>query len=300
MFRLCVFLGSLLLAAISISTAGLAADPGELRFTLESRDGGNAQVGFDLQENDGRHRNRWNTNSTMPVRDLNGLAPGDLIGGGSRPLRFALVREAGRLDCAGSGGNGRGSGRCRFTADPAFLALLAQAGIRAPDQRNAFGMVILDIRRDLVTAVRDARYRNATAGDLTGLAALGVTPAYIRELDRRGYRPDSLNDLTAFKALGVTPAYVDGLSRAGFGRIAPDAVVQMKALGVTPDYLAQLRGAGYAPLKGDEVVQMKAMGITAADVARFRQRYGRVEVARLVEAKALGFRDGVGRVDWRR
>lgn len=288
MFRLCVFLGSLLLAAISISTAGFASDLGELRFTLESRSGGNVQMGFGLDQRDGRRRERTDTNWTTPMRDLIGLSPGDLLGGGSRPLRFAIAREAGRADCAGTGGNGRGAGRCTFVPNPAYQALLAQAGIPTPDQREYFGLFLLDVRRDLILAVRDAHYRRPDAGELTALAALGVTPAYIRELDRIGYKPDKLNDLTAFKALGVTPAYVGALTRSGFGRLAPDAIVQLKALGVTPDYLGQLRAAGYAPFRADEVVQMKALGITADDYARFRSAHGRVAVDQLVQAKALG------------
>jgi hypothetical protein len=234
MFRLFVFLGSLLLTFVSISTAGFAADLDELRFTLAASSSNTGQVRFSLDESDGNNRHRITTNTSMPARDLIGLAPGDLLARGNRPLRFALVREAGRADCAGTGGEGRGAGRCRFAPDASFMTLLAQAGVAAPSRREAFGMVLLNVRRELVAAVRDAGYRNPTASELTGLAALGVTPAYIRELDRRGYRPDRLGDLTAFKALGVTPEYVDGLVRAGFGRIPPDEIVQLKALGVTP------------------------------------------------------------------
>lgn len=293
MFRLFVFLGSLLLAFVSISTAGFAADLGELRFALASSGRNMAQVRFSLDEADGDNRHRVSTDTTMPARDLIGLAPGDLLGRGSRPLRFALVREAGRADCAGTGGEGRGAGRCRFVPDASFMALLAQAGVRSTGRREAFGMLLLNVRRELVMAVRDAGYRNPTASELTGLAALGVTPAYIRELDRRGYKPDRLGDLTAFKALGVTPEYVDGLVRAGFGRIAPDEIVQLKALGVSPAYLGQLRTAGYAPFRSSEVVQMRALGVTPADYARFRQAYGRVDVDRLIQAKALGFADRI-------
>jgi hypothetical protein len=291
MFRLFVFLGSVLLTFVSISTAGFAADLGELRFTLSASSASSAQVGFDLTEVDGRHRERVTNNSTMPVRDLIGLVPGELLGRGNRPLRFALVRESGRADCAGAGGEGRASGRCTFTPDGDFQADLAQAGIAPPSRREAFGMMLLNVRRELVAAVRDAGYRNPTVNELTGLAALGITPTYIRELDQRGYRPNRLGDPTAFKALGVTPEYVDGLVRAGFGRIAPDEIVQLKALGVSPAYLAQLRAVGYAPFRSSEVVQMRALGITASDYARFRQAHGRVDVDRLVQAKALGFVD---------
>lgn len=292
MVRFLLFIGSLLLAFISISSAGFAAEIGELRFALSLSPGNNGQVRFRVDEADGgRDRHSVDTSSTMPARDLIGLAPQQLLGPGSRPLRFALVRDAGRLDCGGSGGEGRGSGRCLFSADQRFTAMLRQFGVRTDNRRELLGMMLLNVTRDLVLTVRQAGYVGATGNDLAGLAALGVTPAYIRELDRRGYRPDHLSDLTAFKALGVTPEYVDALVRAGFGRIPPREIVQLKALGVSPDYLAQLRSAGYAPFRSSEVAQMRALGVTPADYARFRRVHGTVEVNKLVEAKALGLVD---------
>ena len=48
MFRLFVFIGSLLLTLVSISTAGLAAELGELLFTLTAATASSAQVGFDI------------------------------------------------------------------------------------------------------------------------------------------------------------------------------------------------------------------------------------------------------------
>lgn len=289
MLRLFVFLGSVLLAAISIGTAGLAADLGELRFAIaSSTKAGQVRLELDDSDSGGGDRHRASTTSNVPERDLVGLAPDGFLAPGNRPLKFALIRAAGRADCLGAGGNGRGAGRCRFTADPSFMALVTQAGVRTVSSREAVGMLLVGVSRELVAAVRDAHYPNPTASELTGLAALGVTSDYIRDLDRRGYKPDKLGDLTAFKALGVTPEYVDGLVHAGFGRLAPADIVPLKALGVTPRYLAQLRAAGYAPFRSSEVVQMAALGVTPADFALFQASHGRVDVDRLVQAKALG------------
>ena len=158
------------------------------------------------------------------------------------------------------------------------MTLLAQAGVAAPSRREAFGMVLLNVRRELVAAVERKGLEDAR-GNYKIVARIFICPSEDAA--------DRLGDLTAFKALGVTPEYVDGLVRAGFGRIPPDEIVQLKALGVTPAYLAQLRAAGYAPFRSSEVVQMRALGVTPADYARFRHAYGRVDVDRLGDPVAL-------------
>jgi hypothetical protein len=289
MRRTFIFLASILLTFVSISTAGFAADLGELRFELNATRNASDRVRLTLREE--QDRKNWRngmTNSTIAIRDLVGLAPSQLFAGGNTPLRFALVRDAGRADCVGVGGKGQGAGRCRFSPDPRFMALLRSHGIAQPNQSQAFGMLLLSVRRELVEALGAARYPAPTVGELTGLAALQVTPEYIRDLARRGYRPDRVGDLTSFKALGIDPDYIDGMSRAGFGRLPADTIVQLKALGVSPDYVAALRRAGYAPLRAGEVVQMKAMGITPADFANFRRAGLNLSVTKMVQAKALG------------
>ncbi len=289
MRRIFIFLASVLLTLVSISTAGFAADLGELRFVLSANRNAPERVQLTLRER--QDRKNWSsgmTNSEIATRDLVGLAPSQLFAGGNTPLRFALVRDAGRADCVGAGRHGQGAGTCRFSPDPRFLALLRSNGIAHPDRREAFVMLLLGVRRELVEALGAARYPAPTVGELTGLAALQVTPEYIRDLGRRGYRPDRVGDLTSFKALGINPDYIDGMSRAGFGRLPADSIVQLKALGVSPDYVAALSRAGYAPLRAGEVVQMKAMGITPADFANFRRAGPRLSVAKMVQAKALG------------
>jgi hypothetical protein len=289
MTRIFIFLSSVMLTLASFSTAGSASDLGELRFALSATANAPDRVQLTLrEEQDRNNRGSGMTNSQFAARDLVGLAPGQLFTRGNTPLRFALVRDAGRADCAGVGGHGQGSGSCRFSPDPQFLALLRSHGIAQPDRREAFGMMLLGVRRDLVEALGAARYPSPTIGELTGLAALRVTPEYIRDLASRGYRPDRLGDLTSFKALGISPDYIDRMSRAGFGRIPASTLVQFKALGVSPDYVAGLRRAGYAPLRANEVVQMKAMGITAADFANFRRAGLNLSVDKMVQAKALG------------
>ena len=118
MNRFLAFLFAVLIASITISSACVAQPSDWIRFTLQPQ-GGNDRLkaSFD-RETDGRNDNHWS----------DGLKPSELIGlnltgfyqAGSRPLTFAIVREAGRLDCAGNGGGSFANGNCRFAANPAF------------------------------------------------------------------------------------------------------------------------------------------------------------------------------------
>ncbi len=82
----------------------------------------------------GNESSNWSTGYS--VSELQGLAGAQLAARVANPVRFALVRDAGRLDCSGSAGNRAGSGTCRFSADEGFAAFLQSRGIGRPDLSN--------------------------------------------------------------------------------------------------------------------------------------------------------------------
>src|SRR4029453_9069493 len=126
MNRCVAFLLALLFASLSVSSACVAAPSDLIGFTLAGRGNREIQASF---ENEGRGAggNHWST-GVMPSQ-LIGFDIAGFRGAGTRPLRFALAREAGRLDCSGQGGGSHASGNCTFTADPAFTDLLVRRGI---------------------------------------------------------------------------------------------------------------------------------------------------------------------------
>src|SRR4051812_36560107 len=156
MNRCLAFMCALLFAFVSVSSACMAAPSDWIRFNLDAqRDRSEFHASF-RGESGGRDDNNWSS----------GFKPSELIGldlnafhtAGSRPVRFALVREAGRLDCAGTGGSSRASGNCGFTADPAFTQLLVSHGIGRPSREQALALMSLDVRRALIDAAAAARY----------------------------------------------------------------------------------------------------------------------------------------------
>ena len=252
---------AMLCAFVTVSSACMAQNPDWVRFSLEQqrKNPGKIQASF-RQDRDGRHRNNWST-GFMPS-ELIGLEVSSFRAAGTRPLHFAIAREAGRLDCNGNGGNSYASGNCRFTANAQFAQLLASRGIGRPTRDEMFALMAVDARRDVIDAVAQARYPTPTISDLTALAALDVDGRYIREMAQAGYRPRSISSLIEFKALNITPQWIGGFARIGYANLPGDGLVQMKALNITPEFVAGYQRLGYRNLPVSTLVQLKALNIT--------------------------------------
>lgn len=251
---------ALLFAFVSISSACMAAPSDWVAFDLEGKSN-RSEIEATFHRDRGHNDdNRWS----------NGFKPSELIGldvagfysAGSKPLRFAVVREAGRLDCAGSGGAARGAGNCRLTADPSFLRLLSSRGIARPSRDDEFGLVALDVRRSLVEAVAAAHFPTPSIGNLLAMTAVGVTGNYIGELAHAGYRPRTIDTLVQFKALDISPAWIGGLAHLGYANLPSDDLMQLKALDISPDFISGFDRIGYGRLPVDKLVELKALGIT--------------------------------------
>jgi hypothetical protein len=263
------FVAALLMTAISVSSACAASSAIPMQFTIEPRnDAGKVHIRIE-RERHGRWESNWET--SFPVGELAGLDVAALNSPGTRPIRFALIREAGRVDCAGTGGNQMAHGSCTFTADENFRRFLAEHNIAAPSEEDSFGLVALNVRRNLVTALEQARYPTPSVEKLIELTAVGATPAYISQLASQGYRPNSLEGLVEFAALKITPEFIGSFARAGYANLPPDDLVQLKALNITPEFIAGFERLGYGRLPVDTLVQLKALDITPDYVRAVQQ-----------------------------
>jgi hypothetical protein len=281
---------ALCLAAISVSSACIAQPSELIRFTLETERGGAGQIKASFRDEVRDHdQNSWSTD--FRASDFAGLDLPGFRGAGTRPLHFSVVREAGRLDCAGNGGGGMAIGNCSFTADAGFAQLLAARGIGRPTREQAFGLMAVNARRELVDGIAAANYPAPSIDDLMGLAALGVDGRYIHEMAQGGYRPRAIHTLIEFKALGITPAWIGGFARMGYANIPADDLIQLKALDVTPEFVAGFDRIGYGRLPAETLVQLKALDITPEFArAAIGSRNARPPVQDLVEMKVLGRR----------
>lgn len=289
MIRLFAFLAAMLVSLVAISSA-TASEAETIHFRLEPsrHEPGRVHASFSSFRGGDRH-NHWSTD--LAQNELPGLDLNRLRIQGNQPLHFALAREAGRLDCAGTGGRSMASGDCRFTADAGFTNYLMSRGMRRPTQNESFSMMAVNVRRDIVEALHSARYPVPTSDNLISLTAVGVDGAYISGLARVGYRPADLDTLLQFRALGITPTWIASFVRHGLGKMDPDELVQLKALDITGDYIAGFERVGYRNLSADDLVQLKALGVTPEYAAAVRRGMSEFPTPdRLVELKAIGFR----------
>ena len=281
---------ALILASLSVSSACFAQAGDWVHFTLEAQHTSDGRIRASFSSEDrGRHENNWST-AFMPS-DLVGLEVSSFHAPGTRALHFAVVREAGRLDCTGKGGENYAAGNCAFVENPAFTQLLVERGIGRPTREQAFGLVAVNARRELIDAIAAARYPTPGIDDLMALAALKVDSGYISQMAQAGYRPQSIHRLIEFKALGITPQWIQGFVRVGYANLPGDGLVQMRALGITPDYIAGFQRIGYRSLPVETLVQLKALDITPQFVASIAgDGHAMPSADQLVQLKMFGKR----------
>ena len=213
-----------------------AASVGQIEWTIE-RDGSSA----DASRVQLTIETRWAPNSRStwsndrPISDLQGLAPAQVTGARG-PVRFALVREAGRLDCGGTAGDFRGSGTCSFSPDAGFAAYLQGKGIGTPDPEDSYSLMMSGVGRPLVEALDSIGYVRPNVDQLVAMGIHGVSDDYVRGLAGSGYRLKSADDLVAFKIHGVSLDYVRELAAIGpqLSHLDADDLVSMRIHGVSP------------------------------------------------------------------
>jgi hypothetical protein len=289
MNRLLAFICALLLAFLTLSSACVAQSAEWVHFTLEPERSNPARIHASFRSQSAGRDNNWS--SGFAPSELVGLDVPSFRGSGTRPLRFAIIREAGRLDCTGNGGGNHAGGNCHFTSDPAFTQLLISRGIGRPTNDQAFGLMAVNARREVIDAVAAAHYPTPTIDNLMALSALGVDGRYINGMAHAGYRPQSIQKLIEFKALGVTPDWIAGFARVGYANVPGDGLVQLRALRVTPEYIAGFQRIGYRELPVNSLVQLKALDITPEFVRSVVQPGTPMPpIDRLVEMKMFGRR----------
>jgi len=286
MTRMLAFIAALLLTAITVSSACVASTQVPLQFTIVPRQGASeVHVRFERNRN-GHYENNWE--SSFRAADLAGLDLAALNSAGTRPIRFTIAREAGRIDCAGTGGNQMARGTCTMTPDAEFARFLADRGIKRPTEDETFGLIALNVHRSLVTTLAQAHYPTPTVDKLIELTAVEATPAYIDALSREGYRPQTLDDLVEFAALKITPQFIGSFARAGYGNLPPDELVQLKAMEITPEFIAGFERIGYRHLPVDTLVQLKALDVTPEFVRTVQKGNALPSPEHLVEIRAVG------------
>ena len=148
-----------------------------------------------------------------------------------------------------------------------------------------------DIENRVAVRWNEKALRAGQSDNALALRLLGGTPEYIASLRAASPQlarvPD--DELIPLVALGVSPAYIRELAAAGQRNLGVDELTEAKALGIRGDYVRSLAGAGYGNLSIEQLGELRAIGVTAADIQRFRRAgHKRLSVDDLVELKAMG------------
>lgn len=266
----------------SIDRDGARRDDGKVQLTLRAR-----WVARNYNSN-------WS--SGFALSELRGFNPHQLAASSSAPVRFALVREAGRIDCAGNAGHRAGHGTCGFIPEAGFAAELARRGIGRPSADRLFALAMSGVGRSHLDALAAGHYPKPTLDELTALGIHGATPAYIRAIATANPRMRGLDagDLVAFRIHGVTPDLLRAHAALSDGPLDADDVTAMAIHGVTPAFIAELVRLGYRRVAAADLVQMRIFGVTPAFIRSARDRRGTLPSAgELVQLRLFGDRGRV-------
>ena len=196
----------------------IAADPVEWEISSRT-DSGRDNVYLDLRMHS-RHGGRMNSSNQVPLATLDGLSSSSLISPEPSPVSFAIVREAGRLDCTGEVSRGAGTGTCDFTADPAFTAALAARNIETPNDHELFVLTTTDARIGTIDALASEGYDGLDLDDFLAVTIHGVNGAQIEDLAAAGVR--NVHVVTGDGTLGLPDhAPFDAIVAAAAGPDVP-------------------------------------------------------------------------------
>lgn len=294
MTRIALLLTAVAATACTASTAapGKADDRplGTINWTIErdqqGRDG-KVQLGFRTGEGSG-NSSHWS--SSYVLADLRGLSHAQLDGS-VQPVRFALVREAGSLDCSGNAGNRVGSGTCGFSADAAFAARLASAGIGRPTVRQAYNLTLAKVGQELIDELGRHGYDKPDVDGLVGMGIHGVTASYVRDIAAAGYRLGKAEGLVKFRIFGIDARFISEMAAIGpqFRSLSAEDLVQFKIFGVKPELARAYSELGYATLDARDLVKMQIHGVSPAFVSEMAALgYHAIPAEKLVQLRIHG------------
>jgi hypothetical protein len=259
--------------------ASLNKDSSKIQLNLERRTqrGGRNQMG-----------------QSYDFAELQGLSREQALNGG--PVKFSLVREAGRIDCEGTFQNGKGSGTFSFTANPTFISAMKSRGFdfEADSKRRENDD---DYREDRLFAATTLNVTTALADDLTSAfgkldiedlfkaAIFKVDSQFAREMKASGFENLGMEELVKARIFKIDAAFVRQVSDMGFQKEPFESLVKMQIFKVTPEFIAEVRGEGLTNLQVEELVKLRIFKIDGQFIRDAKADGVPLEVERLVQRR---------------
>jgi hypothetical protein len=246
-----LFVRAAICALVSAALAQSQEWDREWRLRPSSRSG---YVHFSIEQT--KPGSRWNHSSDVPLDRFRGLSTQALATGG--PAKFEYVRDAGRLVCEGHFTSNRGIGTFQFVPNQQFASELRRLGYEAPEEKDLFSMVMMDVSVEFARGVKNANVPASTK-QLLEMRIHGVSLDYIQQMRAAGYTTLTAKDYVEMRIHGVTPELVSELKKAGYD-IPAKQVVEMRIHGVSPEYIRELNAYGLRP-SAKEVVELRIHGV---------------------------------------
>ncbi|HEX2270281.1 MAG TPA: hypothetical protein VHH35_12125 [Pyrinomonadaceae bacterium] len=260
--------------------ASLNKDKSKIQLNLERRTqrGGRNQMG-----------------QSYDFAELQGLSREQALSGG--PVRFSLVREAGRIDCEGSFQDGKGSGTFTFTPNPAFISAMKSRGFdfeadskrrHDDDDGDRDDRLFAATALNVTTALADdltAAFGKLDINDLFKAAIFKVDSQFAREMKASGFENLGMEELVKARIFKVDAAFVKQVSDMGFQKEPFESLVKMQIFKVTPEFIAEVRNEGFTNIQVEDIVKFRIFKIDGQFIREAKADGVPLEVERLVQRK---------------
>jgi hypothetical protein len=116
-----------------------------------------------------------------------------------------------------------------------------------PSFERLVEMGALGIKPAYIKELKDAGLSDLTWDEVMGLRSLGIKPEYVRDVRDLLGEDVSADEIMQLGGLGVSSSYIEELKDVGLDRLSVDQVTELAALGIRADYVREMRDAGLGP-----------------------------------------------------
>ena len=257
--------------------ASINKDNSKINLSLERRSdrGGHSQMG-----------------QTYEFSDFQGLQRETAVNGG--PVKFSLVREAGRIDFEGNFENGKGSGTFNFTGNPSFVSAMKSRGFdfeersngrRDNDEDRLFAATTLNVTTALADDLNSLGFGKLNVDDLFKAAIFKIDSTFAREMKASGFENLGMEELVKARIFKIDAGFVRQVAQMGFEKEPFESLVKMQIFKVTPEFITEVRNEGLTDLQVEELVKLRIFKIDGQYIREAKADGVPLEVERLVQRK---------------
>jgi hypothetical protein len=230
---------------------------------------------------------------TYDFGDLEGLSRERVLSDG--PVKFSLVREAGRIDCEGSFQNGKGSGTFRFTGNQSFVSAMKSRGFDFEEDSIAnngrdsedrlFAATTLNVTTALADDLSSAGFGKLHVDDLFKAAIFKVDSKFMRAMKASGFPNLGMEELVKARIFKIDADFVSQVTQMGFDKEPFESLVKMRIFKITPEFITEVRNEGLTDISVEDLVKMHIFKIDSEFIRQAKAEGVPLEVERLVQRR---------------